>query len=147
MEGNKVFLYLFMNLKDDVNIRFCFCGYRFLDRFYLLSQETFPEWFGTDEEGCRAIIKCVKGLIPALKKESEVQYGSNLIFIQSPETYVLLCQLREERINLVPIPIQRCWRRYITFKQVNKLPGMMSELYSGNKKARKYVFFYCNVIY
>jgi myosin heavy subunit len=103
----------------------------------LLSPETFPDWKGTDGDGCKAIINTVKTQIPAIKQQGEVQYGKSLIFIRNPETYFSLNKLRKERIADVPIPIQRCWRKYVNKKEINKLPGIMTDLYSANRKSRK----------
>ena len=107
-----------------------------MDRFYLLSPETYPDWRGTDEEGCRAIIKAVSSSVPSIKG-GEVQFGKSVIFIRTPETYFAIAKLREQRIASIPVPIQRAWRKHVNRKEVNRLPAIMAELYSVNNKARK----------
>ena len=36
--------------------------YRFLQRFSVLCKETFPEWVGEDQEGCRRIMQAVSSI-------------------------------------------------------------------------------------
>ena len=84
----------YLGLQENIKVRragFAYrCEYnRFLDRFFLLSSQTYPEWKGSDADGCKAIINSVKKLIPALANggAAEVQFGRSVIFIRSPETY------------------------------------------------------------
>lgn len=111
---------------------------RFLDRFYLLSAKTYPDWKGSDADGCKAIIDSVKSKIPSLAKPGEVQYGHSMIFIRNPEALFSLNVQRKERLNDIPVPIQRAWRRYKNKREVDKLPEIMAELYKKNHKGRKY---------
>jgi myosin-1 len=131
----------YLGLAENIKVRRAGYAYRcefsrFLERFYLLSPQTYPDWTGADGDGCRAIVEAVQGSIPGLQR-GEVQFGKSIIFVRRPETYFALCRLRTARINEVPVPIQRCWRRYCTKRETSKLPGVMAELYSKNKKARK----------
>ena len=76
-----------------------------------------------------------------------MQYGKSLIFIRTPETYYALNKIRTEKINLIPIPIQRGWRRYKMKMGVDEDAAHMSELYSKNKKARRYVVMIFSITY
>lgn len=130
----------YLGLQENIRVRragFAYrCEYnRFLDRFYFLSSQTYPDWKGSDADGCRAIINSIKSSIPSIVN-GEIQFGKSIIFIRRPETFNAISKLRKIKINDIPIPIQRAWRRYLLKVEVNKLPVIMSELFSSNRKAR-----------
>ena len=85
--------------------------FRFLERFGILSPQTYPEWKGNDRDGCRQILKSISEKM-GLSKE-EAQLGKSKIFIRQPETYFSIERLREHKLGDFVTKIQRAWRYFI----------------------------------
>ena len=131
----------YLGLAENIKVRRAGFAYRadyhrFLDRFGIMSPDTYPEWRGTDKDGCRQIIKAVAKKMEGLTKE-EVQLGKSKVFVRQPETYFALERFLEIRRGDFVVSIQRAWRRYSGQREFVILQNHMAKLYSQEKKLRR----------
>ena len=134
----------YLGLPENVKVRRAGYAYRaafhrFLERFRLLSKETYPrEWRKSDRDGAKAIIRAARGRLPALGSSSEVQFGKTTLFVRKPETFFELEALRVEAIAQRVTVIARAWRRYATRATLVKLRRRMGERLAkaGKRRAR-----------
>jgi len=134
----------YLGLPENVKVRRAGYAYRaayhrFLERFRLLSRETYPkEWRKSDRDGAKAIIRAARERLPALGSSSEVQFGKTTLFVRKPETYFELEALRAEAIARRVTVLARAWRRYATRAALVKLRRRMGEQLAkaGKRRAR-----------
>ncbi len=131
----------YLGLLENIKVRRAGFAYRaeyhrFLSRFGILSSATYPEWKGTDKDGCRKILAAVAKLIPGLDKE-EAQLGKTKIFVRQPESYFAIERLREARLGDFVAAIQRAWRRYKSTKDFVVMQSAMAKWFAGERKSRR----------
>lgn len=136
----------YLGLLENIKVRRAGYAYRgeygrFLDRFKLLSRETYPDFHGSDKKGTKAILRSpAASTISNLA--SEVQFGKSMIFIRTPETYFALEKCRDRTFGLYAARIQNMWRKSsgkrITLERVSKI----STLYKRHDKRRQRVSLY-----
>jgi hypothetical protein len=97
---------------------------------------TYPDWKGTDKDGCKEIIKVVASQLEGITKE-EVQLGKTMIFVRKPETYFSLEKLREKCIGDYVARIQRCWRRHSASREMVKMQQGMGKMFAEKGKHRR----------
>jgi myosin-1 len=136
----------YLGLLENIKVRRAGYAYRaeffrFLERFKLLSRETYPAWNGSDKAGAKAICKSVQKTMPSLNKD-EVQFGKTKIFIRQPETYFELEKLREDAIGAFVAVIQKAWRKFMNRRQFVKLRLDAGKLYEekGKQRARASIY-------
>jgi hypothetical protein len=131
----------YLGLMENIKVRRAGYAYRaeyhrFLDRFKLISKETYPrEWKGTDKKGAQAICKAASARLPNLRKET--QLGKTMIFISSPETYFELEKLREMRISSFACTIQQCWNRFSGRRHFVHLNLGVAQLYAAQNPPKR----------
>lgn len=135
----------YLGLLENVKVRRAGYAYRgdygrFVDRFRILSKETYPEFRGTDKKGTQAVLRAAVKSIPQLEKE--VQLGKSMLFIQTPETLFALEKLREKKIGSYVIKIQRLWKKFSSRRHLLKLSHDITKLYVSNRKQRQRVSIY-----
>ncbi|DAZ99181.1 TPA: hypothetical protein N0F65_008214 [Lagenidium giganteum] len=135
----------YLGLLENVKVRRAGYAYRgdfgrFVDRFRLLSKETYPEFRGTDKKGCQAILRAAVKHLPQL--ENEVQLGKSIVFIRTPETFFALEKLREKRIGSFVMRIQRAWKKFSGRRHLLELSHDIGKLYTANRKDRQRVSIY-----
>lgn len=135
----------YLGLLENVKVRRAGYAYRgdygrFVDRFRLLSKETYPEFRGTDKKGTQAILRSAVKSLPQL--ENEVQLGKSMVFIQTPETFFALEKLREKKIGSFAKRIQRAWKKYYGRRHLLQLSQDITKLYASNNKQRQRVSIY-----
>lgn len=135
----------YLGLLENVKVRRAGYAYRgdyarFVDRFRLLSKETYPEFRGTDKKGTQAILRAVVKSLPQL--EREVQLGKSMVFIQTPETFFALEKLREKKIGSFAKRIQKAWKKYYGRRHLIQLSQEITKLYISNNKQRQRVSLY-----
>jgi myosin-1 len=84
----------YLGLSENIKVRRAGFAYRaeyhrFLDRFGILSKATYPEWRGTEANGCKEILKEIAKSMPQIKEQS--QMGRTKLFVRKPETYFAVC--------------------------------------------------------
>ena len=110
--------------------------YRFLSRFNILCPATYPEWQGTDRDGCKKILAAASKELTALNRD-EAQLGSTKLFVRTPEMYFALEKLREVRLGDFVASIQRAWRTYKGLKDYVARQHVMADLYQSKRKSRR----------
>jgi myosin-1 len=135
----------YLGLLENVKVRRAGYAYRgdygrFVDRFRLLSKETYPEFRGTDKKGTQAILRSAVKALPQL--ENEVQLGKSMVFIQTPETFFALEKLREKKIGSFAKRIQHAWKKYYGRRHLLQLSQDITKLYTSNNKQRQRVSIY-----
>lgn len=135
----------YLGLLENIKVRRAGYAYRgdygrFVDRFRLLSKETYPEFRGSDKKGTKAILRAATKHLPQL--EHEVQLGKTMLFIQTPELYFNLEKLRDRKIGSFASKIQRRWKKYSGRRHLLKLGNDMTQLYQANNKSRQRVSIY-----
>jgi myosin-1 len=131
----------YLGLSENVKVRRAGFAYRteygrFLDRFAIMCPRTYPDWKGSDKEGCKEIIKTVAAQLEGITKE-EVQMGKSMIFVRKPETYFALEKLREKCIGDFVVRIQRCWRKHSASREFVKMATAMGKFYTERSKMRR----------
>jgi myosin-1 len=111
----------YLGLCENIKVRragFAYRGdcHRFLERFSILSPQTFPEFRGEDKVGCKHILKAISSKIEGLSKD-EAQLGKTKVFIRKPETFFAIESLREQRMGDFVVCIQRAWRNFVGRKE------------------------------
>ncbi|RLN91221.1 hypothetical protein BBJ28_00017874 [Nothophytophthora sp. Chile5] len=135
----------YLGLLENVKVRRAGYAYRgdygrFVDRFRLLSKETYPEFRGTDKKGTQAILRAAVKALPQL--ETEVQLGKTMVFIQTPETFFELEKLRERKLGSFVKRIQKAWKKYFGRRHLLQLNHDITKLYASNNKQRQRVSIY-----
>jgi myosin-1 len=131
----------YLGLSENIKVRRAGFAYRaefhrFLERFAFLSKKTYPEWVGTDKNGCKEILKAVQSKIPGMS-DGEIQLGNSKVFVRQPETYFELEKLRENRLGDFVAVIQRAWRNYTNKKVFFSIQNHINKIYADAGKARR----------
>ncbi|KAI9906887.1 hypothetical protein PsorP6_003602 [Peronosclerospora sorghi] len=135
----------YLGLLENVKIRRAGYAYRgdygrFVDRFRLLSKETYPEFSGSDKKGTQAVLRAASKALPQL--ENEVQLGKTMVFIQTPETFFELEKLREKKLCSFAKRIQKIWKKYSSCRYFLQLSHDITKLYASKNKQRQRVSIY-----
>ncbi|TDH70549.1 uncharacterized protein CCR75_009764 [Bremia lactucae] len=135
----------YLGLLENVKVRRAGYAYRgdygrFIDRFRLLSKETYPEFRGSDKKGTQAVLRAASKSLPQL--ETEVQLGKSMVFIQTPETFFELEKLRERKLGSFVMRIQKAWKKYFGRRHLLQLSHDITKLYTSNNKQRQCVSIY-----
>jgi len=131
----------YLGLLENIKVRRAGFAYRaeyhrFLARFGILSTATYPEWKGSDKDGCKKILAAVAKSIPGLDRE-EAQLGKTKVFIRQPESYFSIERLREVRLGDFVSAIQRAWRLYKSSKEFIIMQAGMAKWFAGERKTRR----------
>ena len=131
----------YLGLLENIKVRRAGFAYRaeyhrFLSRFGILSTATYPEWKGSDKDGCRKIMAAVAKKIPGLDRE-EAQLGKSKVFIRKPESYFAIERLREVRLGDFVSAIQRAWRLYKSSKDFIVMQTGMARWFAAERKTRR----------
>jgi len=89
---------------------------RFVQRYKMLTKQTWPHYRGDQKEGAQIIIQ-------ALGLDKEVAFGKTKLFIKEPNTLYFIEEKREATIPLLVAKIQACFR------------GMVGRRYAKRVKA------------
>ena len=101
----------YLNLVETVRVRRAgFCNRqpytRFLWRYKMISDQTWPIWRGSERDGVVAILNAI-GVAP-----NEYELGKTKLFIKDAPTFMLVEQKRNEEMPKVAVMIQSLWRGY-----------------------------------
>ena len=133
----------YLGLVENIKVRRAGFAYRaeyhrFLERFGIITSQTYPEYKGSDRDGCKVILNQVakQNMIPGLNKE-ECQLGKSKVFIRAPETYFAFERLLEIRRGDFVTRIQRAWRKHASQKDYNVMSNQIARIYRQNGKMRR----------
>jgi len=106
----------YLGLLENIKVRragYCFKKEfkKFIERFKVLTDETWPNWKGKEEEGVEIILK------KAGFNKDEYVLGKTKIFIKKPQSIFNLENLRSENENKVATIIRARWLSYIYRKK------------------------------
>ncbi|XP_067131033.1 unconventional myosin-Ib isoform X1 [Centruroides vittatus] len=105
----------YLGLMENVRIRKAGYAYRldyesFLQRYKLLSIQTWPNWTGLTVEGVMHLLRDLP-IHP-----SEYTFGRSKIFIKNSRTVFELEEFRQERLHELAVLIQKIWRGWMQRK-------------------------------
>ena len=125
----------YLGLKENVRIRRAGFAYRrpfakFLQRYAIVTKETWPQWAGQSAAGIKHIMDYVA------MEPSQWQMGISKIFIKAPESLFLLEETRERKFDGYARTIQAAYRRYVRRRKMAEIRDKASDMLL-NKKMRK----------
>eukprot|EP00005_Dracoamoeba_jomungandri_P003003 CAMPEP_0174260130 /NCGR_PEP_ID=MMETSP0439-20130205/8860_1 /TAXON_ID=0 /ORGANISM="Stereomyxa ramosa, Strain Chinc5" /LENGTH=1002 /DNA_ID=CAMNT_0015344305 /DNA_START=46 /DNA_END=3054 /DNA_ORIENTATION=- len=113
---------------------------KFMHRFRILSDKTFPVWDGTPRAGVELILKeC--NIHQKGKDNSTYELGKTKVFIRHPQTLFTLEDLRLQKLNDILKIIQRRWRQCRGRAFARRVRQAVPELFWGNKERRRDTIF------
>ncbi|XP_047117014.1 unconventional myosin-Ie-like [Schistocerca piceifrons] len=127
----------YLGLKENIRVRRAGFAYRrpfrkFLNRYAILTKETWPHWKGDEKQGVEVIMKSVN------MERNQYQLGISKVFIKAPESLFMLEELRERRYNQYARVIQKAFKKYFARRQNEKQKNEAAELVFGKKERRRY---------
>ncbi|KAJ1521026.1 hypothetical protein ONE63_002738 [Megalurothrips usitatus] len=127
----------YLGLRENISVRRAGFAYRrtfkkFLQRYAILTKESWPLWRGAEKDGVRHILTAA-----AMKEHHEYQLGKTKIFIKNPESLFHLEELREQHYNKHATIIQRAFKRHFARKQQNTQRQEAAALLHHKKERRK----------
>ncbi|XP_046402866.1 unconventional myosin-Ie-like [Ischnura elegans] len=127
----------YLGLKENIRVRRAGFAYRrvfkkFLHRYAILSDKTWPEWKGPEVAGIQVIMQTVN-MTP-----DQYQLGKSKVFIKAPESLYLLEEMRERKFNHYARIIQKAFKKYFNRKQNERQKEQAADLFYGKKERRKF---------
>ncbi|ETN81932.1 myosin head [Necator americanus] len=127
----------YLGLRENIRVRRAGFAYRrsfekFLWRYAILTQETWPSYRGDPRQGCQIICRSVN------MDPDQFQMGTSKIFIKNPESLFLLEEVREKKYDGFARKIQKAWRQFNARKHHTKQKEQASDLFFGKKERRRY---------
>ncbi|OXA64664.1 Unconventional myosin-Ie [Folsomia candida] len=127
----------YLGLKENVRVRRAGFAYRrvfqkFLQRYAILCNETWPAWRGQPQEGIERIMAA------SYIERDQYQLGKTKIFIKAPESLFQLEELRERKFDGYARIIQRAFHKYFDKRQRQRQQEQASAIVFGKKQRRKY---------
>ncbi|XP_075055512.1 unconventional myosin-Ia isoform X2 [Mixophyes fleayi] len=132
----------YLGLLENVRVRRAGYAYRqiyksFLERYKMLSKQTWPQWKGDPRAGAEAMLKDPQVNIPS----EEIAYGRTKIFIRTPSTLFDLEEKRKNKLNELATLIQkifRGWRLRTHYLLMRKSQIVISAFYRGHAQKKQY---------
>ncbi|CAI4228131.1 unnamed protein product [Auanema sp. JU1783] len=127
----------YLGLKENIRVRRAGYAYRrpfekFLWRYAILTDETWPSWTGDPKKGCEIILGRV-GL-----ERDQYQMGRTKVFIKNPESLFLLEERRERKYDGFARVIQKAWKKHHARERHMKEKEQAADLFFGKKERRKF---------
>ncbi|KAM6308024.1 unconventional myosin-Ia [Podargus strigoides] len=130
----------YLGLMENVRVRRAGYAFRqlygsFLERYKMLSPQTWPRWTGSDRKGAEVLLAEL-----AFPRE-ELAFGHTKIFIRSPCTLFDLERQRQERVAQLATLIQkifRGWRCRTQYQLMRKSQIIVSAWFRGHAQRNKY---------
>ncbi|KAF1675204.1 Unconventional myosin-Ia, partial [Pygoscelis papua] len=130
----------YLGLMENVRVRRAGYAFRqlyslFLERYKMLSRQTWPRWAGSDREGAEVL------LAELAFPPKELAFGHTKIFIRSPRTLFDLERRRQERVAQLATLIQktfRGWRCRTQYQLMRKSQIIISAWFRGHMQKNKY---------
>ncbi|XP_029450729.1 unconventional myosin-Ia isoform X2 [Rhinatrema bivittatum] len=131
---------LYLGLLENVRVRRAGFAYRqlyepCLERYKMLSKETWPRWRGNAREGVEVLLSEMN--IPP----EELAYGRSKIFIRTPRTLFLLEDRRRQRLQDLATLIKkmyRGWKCRTQYQLMRKSQILISAWFRGHTQKQKY---------
>ncbi|XP_064421936.1 unconventional myosin-Ie isoform X2 [Latimeria chalumnae] len=126
----------YLGLKENIRVRRAGYAYRrmfrkFLQRYAILTKETWPSWKGDEKQGVLHLLKSVN------VDSDQYQLGKTKVFIKAPESLFLLEEMRERKYDGHARAIQKAWRKHVARKKYVKMREEASDLLLNKKERRR----------
>ncbi|XP_068180711.1 myosin IEb [Antennarius striatus] len=126
----------YLGLRENIRVRRAGYAYRrvfnkFLQRYAILTKETWPQWRGDERQGVLHLLNSVN------MDQDQFQLGKNKIFIKAPESLFLLEEMRDRKFNGYARTIQKAWRKHIAVRKYVKMREEASDVLLNKKERRK----------
>jgi len=125
----------YLGLKENVRVRRAGFAYRrpfkkFLQRYAILTNETWPRWNGPEQQGIRHLMTHVN------MDPGQWQCGKTKLFVKNPESLFMLEELRDRKFDGYARTIQKCFRKYNARKKYQQIKEEACQVVF-NRKERK----------
>ncbi|XP_037326134.1 unconventional myosin-If [Pungitius pungitius] len=126
----------YLGLRENIRVRRAGFAYRrvfnkFLNRYAILTAETWPCWRGPEQQGVLHLLRSVN------MDTDQYQMGRSKIFVKNPESLFLLEEMRERKFDTFARIIQKSWRKFIARKKYEQMREEASDILYNSKERRK----------
>ncbi|XP_060905434.1 myosin IEb [Labrus mixtus] len=126
----------YLGLRENIRVRRAGYAYRrvfnkFLQRYAILTKESWPKWRGEQRQGVLHLLKSVH------MDQDQFQLGKTKVFIKAPESLFLLEEMRERKYNGYARVIQKAWRKHIAVRKFVKMREEASDVLLNKKERRR----------
>ncbi|MEJ1269870.1 myosin IE [Cricetulus griseus] len=126
----------YLGLKENIRVRRAGFAYRrqfpkFLQRYAILTPETWPRWRGDERQGVQHLLRAVN------MEPDQYQMGSTKVFVKNPESLFLLEEMRERKFDGFARTIQKAWRRHIAVRKYEEMREEASNILLNKKERRR----------
>ncbi|KAF4110087.1 unconventional myosin-If [Onychostoma macrolepis] len=126
----------YLGLRENIRVRRAGFAYRrifkkFLQRYAILTAETWPCWRGPEQQGVLHLLRSVN------MDTDQYQMGRNKVFVKNPESLFLLEEMRERKFDTFARTIQKAWRKYIARRKYEQMREEASDILYNFKERRR----------
>uniref|UniRef100_K7F9Z7 Myosin IF n=1 Tax=Pelodiscus sinensis TaxID=13735 RepID=K7F9Z7_PELSI len=126
----------YLGLKENIRVRRAGFAYRrlfqkFLQRYAILTPETWPCWRGEGRQGVQHLLHSVN------MDTDQYQMGRSKVFVKNPESLFLLEEMRERKFDGFARVIQKAWRKHIAIRKYEQMREEASHILYNSKERRK----------
>nr|XP_054106716.1 unconventional myosin-If isoform X3 [Callithrix jacchus] len=126
----------YLGLKENIRVRRAGFAYRrqfakFLQRYAILTPETWPRWRGDERQGVQHLLRAVD------MEPDQYQMGSTKVFVKNPESLFLLEEMRERKFDGFARTIQKAWRRHVAVRKYEEMREEASNILLNKKERRR----------
>ncbi|XP_063054745.1 myosin IEb [Engraulis encrasicolus] len=126
----------YLGLRENIRVRRAGFAFRrpfskFLQRYAILTRETWPKWKGEEKKGVLHLLSSVN------MDSDQYQLGKTKIFVKAPESLFLLEEMRERKYNGYARVIQKAWRKHIAVRKYVKMREEASDILLNKKERRR----------
>ncbi|XP_044282110.1 unconventional myosin-If [Varanus komodoensis] len=126
----------YLGLKENIRVRRAGFAYRrlfhkFLQRYAILTPETWPHWRGDERQGVQHLLRSVNMDV------DQYQMGRTKVFVKNPESLFLLEEMRERKFDGYARVIQKAWRRHIAIRKYEQMREEASNFLYNFKERRR----------
>ncbi|XP_067589981.1 unconventional myosin-If isoform X1 [Pseudorca crassidens] len=126
----------YLGLKENIRVRRAGFAYRrqfakFLQRYAILTPETWPHWHGDERQGVQHLLRAVN------MEPDQYQMGSTKVFVKNPESLFLLEEMRERKFDGFARTIQKAWRRHVAIRKYEEMREEASNILLNKKERRR----------
>ncbi|NXL39178.1 MYO1F protein, partial [Glaucidium brasilianum] len=126
----------YLGLKENIRVRRAGFAYRrlfhkFLQRYAILTPETWPSWRGDERQGVQHLLRAVN------MDPDQYQMGRSKVFVKNPESLFLLEEMRERKFDGFARVIQKAWRRHVAIRKYEQMREEASNILYNFKERRR----------
>ncbi|XP_062411567.1 unconventional myosin-If [Sardina pilchardus] len=126
----------YLGLRENIRVRRAGFAYRrvfnkFLQRYAILTAETWPSWRGREQDGVLHLLRSVN------MDTDQYQMGRTKVFVKNPESLFLLEEMRERKFDTFARTIQKAYRKYIARRKYEQMREEASDILYNSKERRR----------